>query len=346
MIDLRTKLRADHYMYRVTQHDSCTMIQPREQYVNREVPVQELVASTFLRTDRYSVSWRMSCSNKNQLQRCEILVFLDDLTKPSLMYDVRFYPEYSVTFQLKRSQYVYVVLRVQGKTPVTLHSLHFMLARDVLVGHDPLMYEWDMQKVALALKQQRLIRGSLTQMHIFFEWDTVLKEVQALGALWRDVFADDAPVDGRHPNSVLQCALQPPQLLATSQQSLVGAFECDPHGEWTLNLQGTKVAHTYVHAQYFIWCFPDKQVKLSLRRDTPAVPNRIEFALEGNDQRKTPIWHWLGYNFIGNSPFYNIWSIIANKLEFINREDLLSMFELIEEHFEAHELQPETNLYK
>lgn len=347
MIDLRTKLQSPHNLYNIAHHTNCSLIRPRETFVNREAPVQEWVAQTFLRADRYSVSWRMGCSQMSQLQRCEVLIFIDNPHTPSLMYDVRHYPEYSVAFHLKQSKYVYVVLRVQGKAVLTVHSLHFMLARDVIVGHDPLMYEWDMLKVASALKQQRIVRRSLTELHILFDWSAIQKELGTWLTLWKDVFAgDQMPVVDHYANTVLQCKWQAPNVLMTSRESLIGVFECDPHGQWNLKLRGNLVAPTFVHAQYYIWCFPDKQIKIALRKDVPVVPNRVEFTLQGNDSPKTPIWYWLGYNFIGNSPFYNVWSILVNKLEFINREDILSMFEEVEEHFEATELQPETNLYK
>lgn len=347
MIDLRTKLQASHNLYTISHHDNCTLIQPRESFVNREPPTQEYVASTFLRTDRYSISWRISCSQMDMLQRCDVLVFIDNLRAPSLMYDARKYPEYSVAFHLKQSKYIYVLLRVQGKATVSLQTLHIMLARDVVVGHDPLMYEWDMVKVASALMEQRLIRKSLTQLHILFDWKTVQDKLGIWLKCWKEVFATDrSPVVDHYANTVLQCRWQAPNVLMTSRESLIGTFECDTHGQWHVKLRGQLIAPTYVHPQYYIWCFPDKQIKIALRKDVPVIPNKVEFTLQGNDTPKTPIWYWLGYNFIGNSPFYNIWSINTHKLEFINREDILSMFDEIEDHFEANELQPETNLYK
>ena len=347
MIDLRTKLQAERHLYTIAHFDNCTILRPRESFVNRDPPIQELVATTFLRADRYSISWRVGCSHMNHLLRCEILIFLDNPTVPSLMYDVRSYSEYSVAFHLKQSKYVYILLRVQGKAEVTIHSMHFMLARDVVMGHDPLMYEWDMMKVSSALKQQRIIRRAMLQLSTLFDWDNMQKEMDTWLKLWKDVFQEDhQKVVDYYQNTVLKCSLQSPNLLATSRESLIGCFECDPHGQWNLKLRGSRIAPTFVHAQYFIWCFPDKQIKLALRKDVPIVPSTIDFTLQGNDHSQTPIWYWLGYNFIGNSPFYNVWSVHVPSLEFVNREDILSLFEDVEDHFEARELQPETNLYK
>lgn len=347
MIDLRTKLQSAQSFYHTAHHASCTTIQPRETFVNREPPAQEWAAPVHLRADRYTISWRFGCTQRDQLQRCDLLVFLDTPHTPSLMYDVRNYPEFTVAFHLKQSKYVYVVLRIQGKAMVSVHSLHVMLARDVVVGHDPLMYEWDMVKVASALKQQRLVRTSLTALHTLFDWPAVQKELDTWQMLWKEMFAGDRiPVADNHKNALLRCRWKAPTVLMTSRESLIGAFECDAHGQWLLKLHGNRVAPTYVHAQYYIWCFPDKQIKIALRKDVPTVPNTVDFTLQGNDSPHTPIWYWLGYNFIGNSPFYNMWSIMVHKLEFINREDVLSMFEEVEDHFEATEMQPETNLYK
>lgn len=346
MIDLRTKLQSMQPFYHTAHYASSTTIQPRETFVNRNPPAQEWAAPVHLRADRYSISWRVSCEQPNQLLRCDVLVFLDNPYTPSLMYDIRNYPEFSVAFHLKQSKYVYVVLRVQGKTTVTVHSLHVMLARDVVVGHDPLMYEWDMVMVASALKQQRLVRTSLTSLHTLFDWPAVQRELNKWLVLWMDVFAADrVPVTDNGVNGMLRCRWKSPTVLMTSRDSLIGAFECDTHGQWRLRLKGSSVGPTYVHPQYYIWCFPDKQIKISLRKDVPVVPSKVDFTLQGNDSPHTPIWYWLGYNFIGNSPFYNVWSVPVNKLEFVNREDVLSLFEEVEGHFEATTLQPDTNLY-
>ena len=92
MIDLRKLLRAQNYVYRVQHSDTCTQIMPKEVFVNREVPPQELVASTFLKADRYQLCWRVSSSQTNYVQRCEILVYLKDYTTPTLMYDLKQFP--------------------------------------------------------------------------------------------------------------------------------------------------------------------------------------------------------------------------------------------------------------
>ena len=347
MIDLRPLLRApNNYTYRVQSNSTCTQIMPKTVYVNREVPPQELVAVTFLKADRYQLSWRVSSSQKDHIGRCELLVFLKNYTVPTLMYDLRKFSEYSVAFHLKESKQVYIALRVQTRGIITINSLHFMLARDTLVGHDPLMYSWDMAAVATALHEQRLLKASMHQMHMLFEWKECQKIMEKLLNKWKAVFeCTNDSVQPFYQNKILECRIQAPNLLATSRESIIGAFECDEKGEWSLKLQGTSIGPSYIHAQYYIWCFPDRQLKLALRRDTPTTPNKVEFTLQGNDQAKTPIWYWLGYNFMTNLPFYNLWSVNVDKLEFVNREDLMALFEQIEDHFQTENLQPETNLY-
>lgn len=346
MLDLRPLLRAQTYVYRVQQTDACTQIMPKTTYVNRDVPPQELVASAYLKADRYQLCWRVSCGQANTVQRCELLVFIKDYNTPTLMYDLKHFPEYSVAFHLKESKYVYVALRVQSKGVVTLHSMHFMLARDTLVGHDPLMYTWDMEAVAVALRHQRLLKTSLHQMYMLFEWSKCKEEFVQLVEKWKAVFANtNNTVAPYYQNTILECRVQAPNLLATSRHSIIGAFECDDHGEWGLRLKDSRLSPTYVHPQYYIWCFPDRQIKLALRRDTPTVPSQFNFTLQGNDRKQTPIWYWLGYNFMANTPFYNLWSVVAEKLEFVNREDLMALFDQIEDHFATNELQPETNWY-
>lgn len=65
MLDLRPLLRAQTYVYRVQQTDACTQIMPKTTYVNRDVPPQELVASAYLKADRYQLCWRVSCGQAN-----------------------------------------------------------------------------------------------------------------------------------------------------------------------------------------------------------------------------------------------------------------------------------------
>ena len=343
MIDLRSKLRAQTYTYRVQHNAQCTLVAPQDTYVNREPPPQQLMAETFLRPDRYSIGWRVGCADSNMSQRCELLVFIGSLHAPAMMYDLKQYPEYTVAFRLEQSTTVYVAVRVQGKTTFMIHSLNVMVARDLLVGHDSLMYEWDMEHVATALDQQRLLERSLTQMYMLFEWETMKTGLHTLMDKWKGVFADllDTPTRGAHANTpelyqntVLQCRVQSPNLLAASRDSLIGYFTCNEQGDWALNLKGHALHPTYIHAQYFIWCFPDKHIKFALRRDTPLLPNRIDFTLKGNHSNETPVWYWLGYNLMHNLPFYNLWSLPIDRLEFVNREDLLALCGVVRGHFE------------
>lgn len=351
MIDLRSKLRAQSYAYRVQQNTQCTLITPHDTFVNREPPPQQLIAETFLRSDRYSISWRCGCADANQAQRCELLVYIGNRHTPALMYDLKQYPEYTVGFRLEQSASVFAVIRVQGKTTFMIHSLHIMVARDLLVGRDALMYEWDMELVAAALGQQHTLERSLNQMYMLFEWETMKDGLRKLADKWKTVFGDvlggaagaagaaGGPTDRDTPehyqNTILNCRVQSPNMLATSRDSLIGHCSCNEHGDWSLHLKGHALRPTYVHAQYFIWCFPDKHVKFSLRRDTPLLPNRIDFTLKGNRSTDTPIWYWLGYNLMHNLPFYNVWSMPIDRLEFVNREDLLALFGVVRGYFEG-----------
>ena len=347
MIDLRTKLQTAQYLYNVSHLDTCTMVSPKENYVNKEPFVQELSTSTFLKADRYSLGWRISCSNTSQLFKCCMMVFINNFNYPSLSYDLKQYPEYNIAFRLEKSQYVYVLIQIQARTTINIHTLHFMLARDIVVGRDPLMYEWDMSKVASALKQQRRIRHKLIKMHTLFDWETLKDMMREWLNMWAHVFGqENRKKCHEYQQNTIQCIKHVPDFFGTTDSAMMGNIIFEQEGLCSLELHGQMVSPTYTHMQYFIWCFPDRSIKIALRRDTQLYNKKQPFSIERNNPQHTPIWYWLGYNFIGNSPYFNIWCIDVDTLEFINREDILSMFEQIEEHFDMQELHPEMNLYK
>ena len=343
MHDLRTTLRViNNRSYRVQHTNVCTCISPAAVYTNQFPPPQDLISQIILKKDCYSVSWRCSSDSPSGLQRAELFVFLDSLSEPALVYDLRTKPEFSVVFKLPKSSPVYVMVRVQSKSVFRIHTLHVMVARDNVVGYDPLMHEWDMEKVGAAIHYQHVVKQSLYRLTSMFEWDDIKCSLRNLMDKWCAVFdgMDDNPNNHHSVGTYLHCRLQAPQFLATSRDSHIGSLHCDEHGEWTLHIMGVTYQPSYAHAQYFIWCFPEKQIKFSLRRDTPTHPDTIDFTIKGNDCAQTPVWFWLGYNFMGNLPFYNWWSVCVNTLEFVNRGDLLELFDILENHFQISNLDP------
>ena len=230
MHDLRTTLRTiSNSSYRVQHTNACTTISPVVVYVNRVPPPQDLIAQVLLKADRYSINWRCSSETPSCVQRAELCVFFGDLTEPALVYDLRVSPELSVVFRIPKSSAVYVMLRIQSKAIFRVHTLHVMNARDHVVGYDPLMHEWDMEKVAVALHQQSSMRLPLSRLMAMFEWDHIKKNVGHLLDKWRDVFDGNTPTD--HQRTVLHCRMQAPNLLATSRDSQIGSFRCDEHSE-------------------------------------------------------------------------------------------------------------------
>ena len=184
-----------------------------------------------------------------------------------------------------------------------------------------------------------------------FDWDNVRRTLGTLFELWKDVFRESCQGEAagepahsaveraeQYQGALVQCRLHAPELLLTSRDSQIGSLCCDEHGAWTLRMCGVTHRPTFAHPQYFIWCFPEKQFKLSLRRDTPQTPHGIDFTVRGDSCATTPVWYWLGYNFVSNLPFYNVWSALPCRLEFVNREDLLALFDIVEEHFRPKRL--------
>lgn len=331
MHDLRTTLRPTTTSgpYCLKHTPSCTSIVPATVYVNRFPASAEFATQVYLGADRYSISWRCGADHPGSVQRCDLFVFLGALDKPAMTYDLRARPEFSVAFHLPRSGPVCALLRVQCKTTFRVHALHVMLARDHVVGFDPLMYEWDMGLVSRALTQQQALRTLLGQFSAMFEWDRVRRGLDTLFESWQDVFRESCGEGTGEPSAnaitqaahyqhtLVQCRLNAPELLVTSKQSLIGSLHCDERGAWTLRISGVAYCPTYTHPQYFIWCFPEKQFKLSLRRDVPQTPHAIPFTVRGDSCAGTPVWYWLGYNFLCNLPFYNLWSAVPCRLEFV-----------------------------
>ena len=56
-------------------------------------------------------------------------------------------------------------------------------------------------------------------------------------------------------------------------------------------------------------------------------------------------WYWIGYNMLNDVPFYNLWSMEPDELEFINWQDVSGVFDQIEEHFSSDNLLPTMNDY-
>ena len=346
MINLLPALRFNgplHYVFRNEQH-AFRIIKPRNPGPQHP-PVQEFVTATFLKADRYQISWRAACSDATRVFRCEIAIFLNNYFEPSMVYDLKNYSEYSVAFETRESRYVYVMLRVQSHAPITLQALHLFVARECLLGRDPLMKSWDLRKVAPALKKQRELVRTLHQLSSIFEWDAVRAAVQSLKAAWQKNF--DAVDEQKYLCTTLSCRFQSPVLLATSRDALIGEFHFSTEGptECALRIGQQHLEPTCTHAQYWIWCFPDKEIKISLRRDCAMQPSVVRFALAANKQPTTPAWFWLGYNMVLNNPFYNFFCIEPQMLEFVNAMDLVNIAEHIEETFQEKNITGEANLY-
>jgi hypothetical protein len=351
MIDLKDALRATEYNYRFHRDDTALRIYPlpQNQRPSQPPPVQELSATTFLKADKYQLSWRVSsgADRGDGLVAAELQVFIGNYTRPALVYDVCAFPDYTVAFEIKDSRNVYVLLRTRSRSVISVHSLHVLLARDTLLGKDPLMYEWDMERVARALKKQREVAARLQSMTSLFHWEPLKADVAEVLARWSDVFPL-RPFTPHFQNTMLECVLQAPMLLATSRLGISGELQHDP-GEpqpWSLLLGGRQLQPTTVLAQHLVWCFPDREIKITLRRDAPAPSRQMRFTLTGNSMvARTMPWFWLGYNMLSNVPFYSLWSIDPPELEFINWQDVLAVFDQIEEHFDGQNLVPQINLY-
>lgn len=351
MIDLKDSLRATEYNYRFHRDAEALRLYPlpHNQLPNRAPPVQEISAVTFLKADKYQLSWRISSGADRGESGivAELQVYIDSYTKPSLVYDVCSFPDYTVAFEIKNSRNVYTVLRTRSHSVISVHTLHVLLARDTLLGKDPLMYEWDMERVAAALRKQREVASALRSMTSFFHWEPLKAGIADVLTRWSKVFPLQA-FKPHYQNELLDCMLQAPVLLATSKSGLAGVLEHDASvaQSWKLVMGGKRLEPTAVLPQHLVWCFPDREIKIALRRDAPAPSRHVRFTVKGSSMvARTMPWYWVGYNMLNDVPFYSLWSIEPSELEFINWQDVLAVFDQIEAHFGTDSLVPRINLY-
>ena len=209
------------------------------------------------------------------------------------------------------------------------------------------MYEWDMERVSTAIKKQRELAGALRSMTSFFNWEPLKSGLREVQALWSKVFTL-TPAKPHFQNELLDCMLQSPVLIATSKYGLMGTLAYDPDTAqpWRLILGEKHLEPTAVLPQYLVWCFPDREIKISLRRDAPTPARQVRFTVKGHSMLASSMpWYWIGYNMLNDVPFYNLWSMEPDELEFINWQDVLAVFDQIEEHFDAQNLVPSINLY-
>jgi hypothetical protein len=352
MIDLKDALRSTQQHYRFHKDDTAIRLfpQPHNQFSTRPPPLQELSATTFLKADKYHLSWRISTgADSYGMPSGEIALYIGSYTTPALVYDICTYPEYSIAFEIKDSRNIYVVLNTRSRGVMSIHTLTVHLARDTILDADPLMFKWDMELVSRALKKQRLFEAKLKTLVSMFTWEENRRELHTVKRCWKKVFAGDAANIPEHfQNTMLDCHFQSPVLLATSRRGITGTLLHDRSytHSWSLQLGAQHLEPTTVHSQYLIWCFPDREIKIALRRDAPTEMEKVRFTLKGNDGiAPTMPWYWIGYNMLLDDPFYNLWSIPLNNLEFINWKDILGVFDQIEEHFSSKNLIPQLNLY-
>lgn len=337
MSDLKYQLVARHNdCYDVFRDATSMRIIPKRMIVNRQPPLYETAVKCMLKRERYQLTWSVAAENAHLVTCFELFVFLTNFQTPDLRFDLRKVPQQSIAFEMPESRYVFILLRLKAKCIVTLHTLYVNIARSCLLGSDPLMYEWDLLQVGRALRMQRQIVREINQMASLWMWDDIRTHFGRLLLLWRQAFPgtlSDTSVDANDQRAKIQCDWTYPTILATSSQSLIVhlMYEDDL---WHLEIGREKVAPTFVHIQYLIWCFPDRHIKIAVQRDVlPATSGaRVKLVIEGHAMPTTPAHFWMGFNMIANTPFFNLWSV-PSKIDFVNANDLLVLFKQIEMHF-------------
>lgn len=333
MTDLKNQLIAkDHTHYDFFQDATALRIIPKQVHLNQDPPVHELATRCQLNREKYQLTWSVAAQNSNYVQRFELLVFFTNYSEPDIRFDLRTTPRKSIAFEMPDSKYLFVVLRICSKCIVTIHTLYVNLARDCLLGVDPLMHDWDLQTAARALKQQRLIVNQINAMSSLWCWEDIQKQFTTLQMLWRKAFPvlDGTAIDANNQRQTVKSRWTYPTLIATSSASMFVELVYEDSG-WLLMINSKKIAPNFVHVQYLIWCLPDREIKIALQRDVLPTRNeeRVTIALEGSALASTPAHFWLGYNMITNVPFCNLWTI-PSRVDFVNANDLLVVFKQIE----------------
>jgi len=354
MIDLKNSLRSVKNNYRFIRDAAALRLypMPHNQFTTQPPPLQEMTAIAFLKADKYELSWRISSSGNGSdgLMMGEILLYIGSYTTPALVYDIHNYPEYSIAFEVKDSRNIYVAVNIRSRSIVSIHTLSAHLARDTILEYDPLMFKWNMELVSRALKKQKQFANKLCTLVCIFKWESLKHELKVVKKTWKKVFENSPPFKNNYQSMLLDCYFQSPILLATSRNGILGLLKHDKHyaNTWVLQLGSQQLEPTNVHSQYLIWCFPDREIKIALRRDAPIDMPEVRFTLQGNNNKtvisKMP-WYWIGYNMIADIPFYNLWSVSTDEFEFINWKDILGILDQIEEHFSCENLFPKMNVY-
>ena len=386
---------------------SATLMVRRKRDTMRAGAILQLVGSAFLSRERYALNWRIAFEDARRVDRCELLVYVGQAAAPWIVYDLRRYPLYSVSFRMDRAAYVHFELRFRGAAAMVLHTLNVMQAREKALGADPLVCEWNLPLVAQAIEVQHRLVDRLRHLYSMFEWRDICRDWRILRGHWATAFgvgssfgrlpaptrgeADpgpgpaaevlllsegtgegvgeesvgveeeaDAQLDGLNEQARrLRCRLQFPTVIGTSRESIIGTFErvrVQPlHQEGSesveggvtvsdvvLRLSGQVIRPTYIHPQYYIWCFPDKECKLALRREweepvsgerrcgavsLPRYP--VRFELVGTRPVPPRATYWIGYQLFENLPAFNLWSLHPSSSEPLNRDDLLAIFSAI-----------------
>ena len=334
MSDLKSMLKSRHMQgYRLFRDASAVRLAPIQMFSKHDI-VHEMAVQCMLRRERYQLTWRVAAENSNLVTRFELLVFLSNYQQPDMRFDLRDTPSHSIAFDVPASKHMYVLLRISSRCVVTVHTLYLNVARSCLLGRDPLMFEWDLQIVGRALRQQRQMIKTINRMAALWDWKNVRTMFGDLLLLWRKAFPTlaDTSLEACEQGQLVKCQWSYPTVIATSSRSLLAEFVYEDSA-WLLVVGANRVEPTFVHIQYLIWCFPDRGIKIALQRDVIPSGNdvRLKLAIEGHAQRSPPHFY-MGFNMAMNVPFHNLWSVCST-IEFVNANDLLVLFKQIELHF-------------
>lgn len=329
----------------------------------------EFAACGILRPDKYALEWHMSSANTHggDVHRLQIMVYMSNYHEPDVWYDVRSQMRRRVVFEVAQAKRIFVLIRIETTTIVSIHGLYIAPARECLVGVDHTMSAWDMERVGPAFEMQDQIQRMLMRISAMWSWDEVQTNVYELMRCWEHALDTSLEAQLRGHAERVRSVFAYPTLIATSATTCLIRL-CPPrtserNSTWTLELTRNgesihAIRPTFVHAQYFIWCLSDRRFKLALRRDAmpPVNGAAVEVAISAISSRMaTPPMtsassdstaatnaditaDALGYNMVANTPFYNFWSCVGSDIQLVNANDILVCMKQIDAHLEGVEL--------
>lgn len=346
-------------------------IAPRQNVPLHQMHMMALHMKTRLKPDFYCLSWstmfEMKQSRVVDTLICELHV--NSVTdKPVAVYDFKTMPRHVISFQLVKPSLILVRILVRSSSNIRIHYLDVSIARKMLLQTVSTIVMWDLKRVSPILMLQEKWRScALSIKNQFAKLAALKEEMHTIQRAWADLFHANLEdlygctrtycnghvilgVSDR--DRMCELTTDPPFMISTGTTTATSR-----NTTWFLRFASSSTDDTandyyqptYIHHRYFIWCFPDHQLKIAVARtiSIEAQPQtKVKFHIrvptfDSLANKFTPNVRpllWLGFNFMTNLPYYNLWAMgdPRETMDVVDIMEAYAMLQLIETHFEAN----------